>query len=274
MIITCLSACTESSDSINVSATLTVAQRYLSEMKYEQAVIEFDKILTVDAKNASAYLGKAEAYIAFSDIKSAIEILQKGYELTNDEKIKEKLDELLTTTTTTEETTTQPAETTKNINEIATGEVTNGQVVTKLSDGHWWGISLFGGGNGKTYAKALNRFKKEIGDNVNVWSMIAPTSGEFYLPDSYAQYNTSRTKSIEQINAQLTGVTPVDCVSSLRQHTDENIYLRTDHHSLVHRNNCRYADTCGTASRVENRREKAARMAASMPASAAAVHSA
>ena len=133
-------------------------------------------------------------------------------------------------TTTTPETTTQPVETTKNVNEIAAGVVTNGQVVTKLSDGHWWGISLFGGGNGKTYAKALNRFKKELGDDVNVWSMPAPTSGEFYLPDSYAQYNASHAKSVEQINSQLKGVTPVDCISALWQHTNENIYLRTDHH--------------------------------------------
>lgn len=133
-------------------------------------------------------------------------------------------------TTTTPETTTQPVETTKNVNEIAAGVVTNGQVVTKLSDGHWWGISLYGGGNGKTYAKALNRFKKELGDDVNIWSMPAPTSGEFYLPDSYSQYNASHAGSIEQINAQLKGVTPVDCISELWKHVGENIYLRTDHH--------------------------------------------
>ena len=133
-------------------------------------------------------------------------------------------------TTTTPETTTQPVETTKNVNEIAAGVVTNGQVVTKLSDGHWWSISLFGGGNGKTYAKALNRFKKELGDDVNIWSMPVPTAGEFYLPDSYAQYNASHTKSIEQINSQLKGVTPVDAVSELWKHVGEDIYLRTDHH--------------------------------------------
>ena len=132
--------------------------------------------------------------------------------------------------TTTPETTTQPAETTKNVNEIAAGVVTNGQVVTKLSDGHWWSMSLFGGGNGKTYAKALNRFKKELGKDVNVWSMPAPTSGEFYLPDTYSQYNASHADSIGQINAQLKDVIPVDCISELWKHVGENIYLRTDHH--------------------------------------------
>ncbi|MBO6229890.1 MAG: hypothetical protein J6O50_04925 [Ruminiclostridium sp.] len=133
-------------------------------------------------------------------------------------------------TTTAPVTTTKPVETTKNVNEIAAGVVTNGQVVTKLSDGHWWGISLFGGGNGKTYANALNRFRKELGDSVNVWSMPAPTSGEFYLPDAYSQYNASHRKSVDQINAQLEGVTPVDCITPLWEHVGENIYLRTDHH--------------------------------------------
>ncbi|MBR1831284.1 MAG: hypothetical protein IJ784_02500 [Ruminiclostridium sp.] len=115
-------------------------------------------------------------------------------------------------------------------NEIAEGVITNGQVVTKLEDGHWWGISLFGGGSGTKYADALNRFKKAVGDDVNVYNMVVPTSGEYYLPDIYNAYNASHRKSIDSINEKLEGVIPVPAIDALAAHASENIYLRTDHH--------------------------------------------
>ena len=115
-------------------------------------------------------------------------------------------------------------------NEIAEGVITNGQVVTKLEDGHWWGISLFGGGAGTKYADALNRFKKALGDDVNIYNMVVPTSGEYYLPDIYSTYNASHRKSIDSINEKLDGVIPVPAIDALAAHASEDIYLRTDHH--------------------------------------------
>lgn len=128
-------------------------------------------------------------------------------------------------------TTTAASTEKKNVNEIADGVITNGQVVTKLSDGHYRAISLFGGGNGKVYAEALNRFHEELGDGVQIYSMVVPTAGEYYLPEKYAQYSASHAKSIEKINAQLDeDILPIDAVSVLGAHTDEEIYTRTDHH--------------------------------------------
>ena len=60
--------------------------------------------------------------------------------------------------------------------------------------------------------------------------MPIPTSGEYYLPDAYASYNASHQKSIDQIDAQLEGVISVPGAMALWEHTDEDIYLRTDHH--------------------------------------------
>ncbi len=132
---------------------------------------------------------------------------------------------------TTVPTETSPVTTEKNVNEIADGVITNGQVVTKLEDGHYRGISLFGGGSGQTYAETLNRFHRELGDDVKIYSMVIPTAGEFYLPEKYDPYNASHAKSIEKINAQLDGdIVPVDAVTALAAHTDEPIYTRTDHH--------------------------------------------
>ncbi len=136
-----------------------------------------------------------------------------------------------TTAVTTAPVTTTTVTTEKNINEIADGVITNGQVVVKRSDGHYWAISLFGGGKGATYASALNRFHEELGDEVQIYTMIAPTAGEYYLPSNFADYNASHQKSVDSINAQLDeDIIAVDAISALAEHTDENIYLRTDHH--------------------------------------------
>lgn len=65
----------------------TNAAKYLVEMNYEQAIVEFDKILEIDPMNAEAYLGKARAYHAMGDIDKAIETLKDGYEKTGDDRI-------------------------------------------------------------------------------------------------------------------------------------------------------------------------------------------
>lgn len=77
-----------------VSRYMGAAERYLSEMNYEQAIIEFQKIIEIETMNVEAYLGLADAYIGLGDIDNAIEILREGLEKTGDEHIKSKLDEL------------------------------------------------------------------------------------------------------------------------------------------------------------------------------------
>ena len=136
-----------------------------------------------------------------------------------------------TTAVTTAPVTTTTVTTEKNINEIADGVITNGQVVVKRNDGHYWAISLFGGGKGTTYASALNRFHEELGEDVKIYTMIAPTAGEYYLPSNFAEYNAIQKKSVDSISAQLDeDIVTVDAISALAEHTDEDIYLRTDHH--------------------------------------------
>jgi len=94
-------------------------------------------------------------------------------------------------------------------------------------------ISFYGGLDSiaEAYANTLNDFKKEL-PSVNVYSLIAPTSVSFYLPDEYKDYTVSEKKEIEYANSFLENVTPVDAYSVLEQHKDEAIYARTDHHWL------------------------------------------
>ncbi len=59
-----------------VSRYLGEAERYLSEMNYEQAVIEFKNILKIEPMNVDAYLELADAYIGMGDKEKALEVLR------------------------------------------------------------------------------------------------------------------------------------------------------------------------------------------------------
>lgn len=94
------------------------------------------------------------------------------------------------------------------------------------------GLVLFGGSYsyGQHYAETLNEYKKRLGENVNVFSMVVPTAVSFYLPEKYSDMSASEWDHIDYINSFLDGVIPVDAYSEIAKHTDEEIYLRTDNH--------------------------------------------
>jgi hypothetical protein len=94
---------------------LNLGDKYLLELNYEQALVQFLRVIEIEPMNPRAYIGAAEAYLALNQPEKAIEILELGYERTNDSEIKRMLDELTaesnpnpqdTTTTTTSTTTT------------------------------------------------------------------------------------------------------------------------------------------------------------------------
>lgn len=94
------------------------------------------------------------------------------------------------------------------------------------------GVMLFGGNKkqGARYAEIINKFKASL-ENVNVYNMVVPTSVEFYLPKKYSKYSSSEKDSIDYIYSCLSpDVLPIDAYSKIAEHTDEYIYLRTDHH--------------------------------------------
>lgn len=121
----------------------------------------------------------------------------------------------------TEPPTTEPEE------EDVNGEVANNILIVKDR-----GIMLYGGSFsvGEQYANTLNEYKSRLGADVNVFSMVAPTSVSFYLPKKYQDLSASETENIAHINSFLSGVTPIDAYSALLPHKDEAIYSRTDHH--------------------------------------------
>lgn len=95
------------------------------------------------------------------------------------------------------------------------------------------GVMLFGSNKtqAKRYASLINSYKDALGENVNVYNLVVPTSVEFYLPNKFKKYSSSQKDSIDYIYSQLDDdVTSVDAYSVIAQHTDEQIYFRTDHH--------------------------------------------
>ena len=105
------------------------------------------------------------------------------------------------------------------------GELSNNILVYKNR-----GIMLFGGSysRGEQYAQYLNNFKNDLG--INVYSMVCPTPVSYYLPKKYSDLSASEEDNIANINEFLDGVTPVDAYGALKEHKDEDIFMRTDHH--------------------------------------------
>ena len=98
-------------------------------------------------------------------------------------------------------------------------------------NGHYMGLMCCQGTfeNCERYADAVNRAADELSD-INVYSMVIPTSSEFYVPDDITNFTSSQKEKIDYILERLTGAVNVDVYSVLSEHTDEHIYSRTDHH--------------------------------------------
>lgn len=94
-------------------------------------------------------------------------------------------------------------------------------------------LMAFGGSaNGNTaYADAANLYQETFGDMVRVYCMVIPTSIEFYCPDKAKRSTNPQRPYINNIHAHLNPkIAAVDVYTTLGEHADEDIYLRTDHH--------------------------------------------
>ena len=141
----------------------------------------------------------------------------------------EESSEAETTAADTEESTT-PAPVTDVDSYRAIGD--NGILVAGM-DGHYRGIMFYGGTYGycDQYVTDVKAFQSALPE-VTVYSMVIPTSVDFYNPDEYSGYTELQKDKIEYIENELknTGVTNIKVYDTLSKHTNEEIYSRTDHH--------------------------------------------
>ena len=84
---------------------------------------------------------------------------------------------------------------------------------------------------GKKYMEMISEYARRLeGDGVRVYSLIAPTQGEFYLPEPYSTQGAEQASIATMYSYLDPLVTGVMVCDTLRAHKDEDIYSRTDHH--------------------------------------------
>ncbi|CDX04945.1 Prokaryotic membrane lipoprotein lipid attachment site profile [Desulfitobacterium hafniense] len=73
-------SCAKSEKALTATELLDLGEKYLLEMNYEQAVVQFTKLIEIEPKNPRGYTGLAEAYLGLGDIDKIIAILEQGLE--------------------------------------------------------------------------------------------------------------------------------------------------------------------------------------------------
>lgn len=83
------------------------------------------------------------------------------------------------------------------------------------------------------YSKCVRNIKATLGDGVNVYSMVCPHASVYYAPDSgkYA-FLLDRGKIMHGFLKKNAGdeINYIDVYGILKEHLDEDIYFRTEHH--------------------------------------------
>lgn len=77
-----------------VKRQLRLAQKYLNEMKYEQAVIAYKEAISIDPKCEQAYFAIADIYIKTNEQDKAVAILEQAQANIQTESLSAKLDEV------------------------------------------------------------------------------------------------------------------------------------------------------------------------------------
>jgi len=81
-------------DKINSRLKTAAAEKYYSNMDYENAIATYLEAIEIDPTNVDAYLGLAAVYIDQEDYQAAIDILEDGVQATNSPAIEERLEEV------------------------------------------------------------------------------------------------------------------------------------------------------------------------------------
>lgn len=93
-------------------------------------------------------------------------------------------------------------------------------------------FELFGGSDEQKYlyADAVSAYAEALPD-VQVYSLVIPSSIAYYLPERYAGYSADQRSNIADIYGALSpAVCTVDIYDTLAAHANEYLYFRTDHH--------------------------------------------
>jgi hypothetical protein len=80
------------------------------------------------------------------------------------------------------------------------------------------------------YANIINRLNNDL-PGVQIYSLLAPTSVQYYSPLSYHINNRDQQKSTDYLDSKLNpDIKKVPVISTIGQHINDYLYFRTDHH--------------------------------------------
>ena len=102
-----------------------------------------------------------------------------------------------------------------------------------ITDNCGYQLYYFMEANNANFAATMNSIYDRVGDKVNLYVMVAPTSSGAMLDQSVVDDMgaSNEQDAINFINDRLAdGVHGIDSVSALRKHNAEYIYFHTDHH--------------------------------------------
>ena len=84
--------------------------------------------------------------------------------------------------------------------------------------------------DGAAYIGAVNEFKRRY-SQANVYCMIIPNAVALYCPDSVSSWTANEQTYINRFYDKLDkDVKGIQLIDTLKNHSEEYIYLRTDHH--------------------------------------------
>lgn len=87
--------CAEKQRELTVDELISLGEKYLLDLNYEQALVQFNKVIEIEPMNVRGYTGAAEAYMGLEKFDEAVAVLEKGLEQTEDDEIRNMLDVLV-----------------------------------------------------------------------------------------------------------------------------------------------------------------------------------
>lgn len=115
-----------------------------------------------------------------------------------------------------------------------------------VKDGAAYSVYYYSQSAAETYAQALNQAAKKLEGQAEVYSILVPNNSGAMLSEKELESlgGSDQAQAISYYHSLYEGVKPVKTIETLREHNDEYLYFRTDHHwtqlgaYYVYRNFC------------------------------------
>jgi tetratricopeptide (TPR) repeat protein len=95
--LTFLTSCAQLQQPPTAAELLNLGEKYLLELDYEQALVQFLAVIEIEPMNPRGYTGAAQAYVGLGRVEEAVAVLEQGLETTGDDSVSSQLEELLMT---------------------------------------------------------------------------------------------------------------------------------------------------------------------------------